>query len=602
MSGYAFNPFTGNFDVVGLTFPDLASPPGGTALGSSGSPFTEIWGSVGLLAGQAETIDPFEYNFPSGSAVWPTLTAFNTDGPSFFNDGTTAFLQGGLIVTTVSPAMDWGTATHLILVGLETDLFTTSDNVTAIYNLDGTQTTVNHNGSGAFHKVRGNNLSVYNAQASGSGVTGIDISSASDGPVTDIRGIFAAVFAGNTTTNLVSLHAQATVTAGSTTNAIGLLIDDISGASNNFSIKTGIAPSLFGGTVTATDFIPTTARAANLVYAGPASGSAAVPTWRALVSGDVSGLITTISGNAGTATALQTARAINGVSFDGTAAITVTAAAGTLSGATLAAGVTASSLTSVGTIATGVWSGTAIAVAKGGTGSAFFTVAGPSTTRTYTFPDAAATIARTDAAQTFTGDQTFSGNIVSNGSAISNAFTGGSGRWGIGTSSNQYAMFLNYAGNVVSLGQTQKFGWENNGSAGGGTLDTILLRAAAATIQAGADVNGAAIAQTIQAANAITGTNVAGASLTARPGVGTGTGTISSFIVQSPTLGTTGTTAQTQATRLTVNQGGVKCSAPLWLDNAAVTGLTPGALAALTTATIVIYDSTGQAYRVPCVI
>ena len=57
-----------------------------------------------------------------------------------------------------------------------------------------------------------------------------------------------------------------------------------------------------------------------------------------------------LTGNASTATALQTARAINGVNFDGTAAITVTADAGTLTGATLAAGVTASSLTSVGTL------------------------------------------------------------------------------------------------------------------------------------------------------------------------------------------------------------------------------------------------------------
>jgi hypothetical protein len=55
-------------------------------------------------------------------------------------------------------------------------------------------------------------------------------------------------------------------------------------------------------------------------------------------------------GNASTATTLATARAINGVNFDGSAAITVTAAAGTLSGATLASGVTASSLTSVGTL------------------------------------------------------------------------------------------------------------------------------------------------------------------------------------------------------------------------------------------------------------
>lgn len=47
-----------------------------------------------------------------------------------------------------------------------------------------------------------------------------------------------------------------------------------------------------------------------------------------------------LSGNALTATALQTARAINGVNFDGTANVTVTAAAGTLTGAALPASVT----------------------------------------------------------------------------------------------------------------------------------------------------------------------------------------------------------------------------------------------------------------------
>jgi hypothetical protein len=72
----------------------------------------------------------------------------------------------------------------------------------------------------------------------------------------------------------------------------------------------------------------------------------------------------TSSGNAATATKLATARAINGVDFDGSAAITVTAAAGTLSGSTLASGVTASSLTSVGTL-TGVTSNAATAFIAG---------------------------------------------------------------------------------------------------------------------------------------------------------------------------------------------------------------------------------------------
>jgi hypothetical protein len=65
-----------------------------------------------------------------------------------------------------------------------------------------------------------------------------------------------------------------------------------------------------------------------------------------------------LTGNASTATALQTARAINGVNFDGTAAITVAAAASTLTGSTLAAGVTASSLTSVGALTALTMAGT----------------------------------------------------------------------------------------------------------------------------------------------------------------------------------------------------------------------------------------------------
>ena len=52
----------------------------------------------------------------------------------------------------------------------------------------------------------------------------------------------------------------------------------------------------------------------------------------------------------GSAATLTTARAINGTNFDGSADITVTAAAGTLTGSTLASGVTGSSLTSVGTL------------------------------------------------------------------------------------------------------------------------------------------------------------------------------------------------------------------------------------------------------------
>ena len=74
------------------------------------------------------------------------------------------------------------------------------------------------------------------------------------------------------------------------------------------------------------------------------SGNTGGLTWAAPVA-------TSCTGNSATATALATARTINGTSFDGTANITVTAAAGTLTGNTLNSSVTASSLTSLGDLA-----------------------------------------------------------------------------------------------------------------------------------------------------------------------------------------------------------------------------------------------------------
>ena len=73
--------------------------------------------------------------------------------------------------------------------------------------------------------------------------------------------------------------------------------------------------------------------------------------------------------NAVSATKLATSRNINGVLFDGSADIMITANAGTLTGTTLASTVINSSLASVGTITSGTWSGTIIDVTKGGTGT-----------------------------------------------------------------------------------------------------------------------------------------------------------------------------------------------------------------------------------------
>ena len=89
------------------------------------------------------------------------------------------------------------------------------------------------------------------------------------------------------------------------------------------------------------------------VDAGVVTGATSITSTKFVgnVTGNVTGSSGSTTGNAATATALARARTINGVSFNGTANITVRAAAATLTGARLAAGVTASSLTSLGTIA-----------------------------------------------------------------------------------------------------------------------------------------------------------------------------------------------------------------------------------------------------------
>lgn len=83
-----------------------------------------------------------------------------------------------------------------------------------------------------------------------------------------------------------------------------------------------------------------------------------------------------LSGNASTATILATSRNINGVAFNGSESITVTAAATTLTGTELNSSVVTSSLTALGTVTTGTWSATNIALGKGGTNAALTAAAG----------------------------------------------------------------------------------------------------------------------------------------------------------------------------------------------------------------------------------
>ena len=136
------------------------------------------------------------------------------------------------------------------------------------------------------------------------------------------------------------------------------------------------------------------------------------------------------------------------------------------------------------------------------------------------------------------------------------------------------------------------------------TKDTFLSRAAAATWQLGVADAASPVAQTLQTQGSRSGsdTNVGGGDLTIKSGRGTGTGTISSLILQSPVAVASGTGAQTMTTGLTIKNGtAVRPSYTVaTLPAAATAGA--GAMAWVTDATATTFLSTvagGGANKVP---
>ena len=110
------------------------------------------------------------------------------------------------------------------------------------------------------------------------------------------------------------------------------------------------ATATTAGNITATTNTTLTSLS-NLATVGTITSGVWSGTAVAVEKGGTGATTATSAGTASTATKLATSRNINGVAFDGSGDITVTADAGTLTGTTLKSTVTGSSLTSVGTIA-----------------------------------------------------------------------------------------------------------------------------------------------------------------------------------------------------------------------------------------------------------
>lgn len=162
------------------------------------------------------------------------------------------------------------------------------------------------------------------------------------------RFINGAYFDGNNditiTANTAAILTRGTYLTGSNFNGSAAATWEVDASSTNTIGKVvarDSTGSFAGGTITADQFI------------GPLTGNvtaiSGTSTFYNLVANNIQGF--TFNGLAAQASILAPGRAINGVQFNGSQDITVTAAAGTLNGATLASGIVNSSLTSVGTLA-----------------------------------------------------------------------------------------------------------------------------------------------------------------------------------------------------------------------------------------------------------
>lgn len=645
---------------------------GGGGSGTPALPFNSIqFNNAGAFGGNANLTWDSSFLELSGQLLWgAALAAGSSDFTLLDQSGTTVThdIDGGYVIGAYTQPTVTGTGN---LHG-------------AIGNYGGIVYSGSGNLGDGLYGVIGEAIVTSPTVGSGPVYGGYFNAFVSDATVSHVYGAYVAVGGGPAVTNFYSFYSSDI--AGTATNAYYLWADSrgvyrirednvADGSGNPQAIPALYNPRFTKYVAGAVDYERGIQQWVGNVYqigaqsAGTgttrvvqlvgASVNAVGNLTAANLSGTNTGDQTSVSGNAGTATALATARAINGVNFDGSTPITVPAAAGTLTGATLASGVTASSLISLGA-APALGAATATSIAAAGAFSTTQAIAAVSTDGVLLTNTTSATAGAqkwsprlhftgqgwkttaTAGSQTvdfieelqpvqgaanptanlvwssqingagYNARMTFSDVGALNVTSVlsGSAFYKSSVSTGLEFSGNSLHFVSNGASVLWANAQdaiikaAMRFGWSSTANAYD-SPDVALWRDAASVL---AQRDGT-VAQRRRNYNTCTTVLTIGEwwkedwrttanQLRFGTCMGTSTGTARASSWDYGALEASPTAAIT----VPATSGNIVFGGGVQLSNAAATGLAAGVLAATTNATIVLYDSTGQAYRVPCII
>lgn len=169
----------------------------------------------------------------------------------------------------------------------------------------------------------------------------------------------------------------------------------------------------------------------------------------------------------------------------------------------------------------------------------------------------------------------------------------GSQMWFVTNGVGAFSISQSGGNPIILLKSSAQFSFGNVDINGAG--DTVLTRSTAANLRLGSASSATPDSYTFsigESSRSGTDSNVAGGNGTINSGVGTGSSTGSSLIFQTPNSTTSGTGAQTQTTRVTINETGITGAVPFMPPVYTVATL-PSA-ATFTNGLIIVSDGTAN--------